>query len=113
MGTFLQRALMIAVVWMAGGLHAEISSYPYKITTTIGMVNDVVAEVAGEHANCSNIIGEGIDPHLYPLHSGIIKTGVIWAMIVWGNKKGLIGEDKPFESGAGEQIRTVVISLEG
>ncbi len=27
MGTFLQRALMIAVVWMAGGLHAEISSY--------------------------------------------------------------------------------------
>ncbi len=30
-----------------------------------------------------------------------------------GNKKGLIGEDKPLESGAGEQIRTVVTSLEG
>ena len=50
---------------MASGVHAEISSYPYKITTTVGMVNDIVEVVAGEHAVCSNIIGEGIDPHLY------------------------------------------------
>lgn len=50
---------------IACNLHAEISSYPYKITTTVGMVNDIVEEVAGEHAICSNIIGEGIDPHLY------------------------------------------------
>ena len=60
------RAFLSTVaVCMASGLHAEISSYPYKITTTVGMVNDIVEVVAGEHAVCSNIIGEGIDPHLY------------------------------------------------
>ena len=39
--------------------------YPYKITTTIGMVGDIVRQVAGEAAVVRNIIGEGVDPHLY------------------------------------------------
>ena len=34
-------------------------------------------------------------------------------MVIKPNKKGLIREDKPLENGAGEQIRTVVTSLEG
>jgi manganese/zinc/iron transport system substrate-binding protein len=38
---------------------------PYKITTTVGMVTDIVKQVAGEKAVVTGIIGEGVDPHLY------------------------------------------------
>ena len=56
-----------------------------KVVTTIGMVNDVVARVAGQHASCANLIGEGVDPHLYkPTSSDVIK---------------LLGADAVFYSG--------------
>ena len=38
---------------------------PYEITTTCGMVTDIVRVIAGEHATVSGMIGEGIDPHLF------------------------------------------------
>lgn len=38
---------------------------PYKVVTTVGMVSDIVKQVAGEKANVSGIIGAGVDPHLY------------------------------------------------
>lgn len=38
---------------------------PYKVVTTVGMVTDIVREVAGDKANVEGIIGEGVDPHLY------------------------------------------------
>jgi len=40
-------------------------SYPYVVTTTVGMVTDVVKQVAGDKATVTGIIGSGIDPHLY------------------------------------------------
>jgi manganese/zinc/iron transport system substrate-binding protein len=40
-------------------------SYPYKAVCTVGMVTDIVRNVAGEKANVTGIIGEGVDPHLY------------------------------------------------
>lgn len=50
-----------------------IRTYPYTITTTIGMVNDIVKQVAGDKAVVKNIIGEGIDPHLYkPTRNDIV-----------------------------------------
>jgi len=39
--------------------------YPYKIVTTCGMVTDIVAIVAGEHAVVSGLMGPSVDPHLY------------------------------------------------
>lgn len=42
-----------------------ISKYPYDITSTTGMVTDIVRAVAGEKAVVEGIIGEGVDPHLY------------------------------------------------
>ncbi len=41
------------------------TTYPYKITTTVGMITDIVRQVSGGHAVVEGIIGEGIDPHLY------------------------------------------------
>lgn len=36
-----------------------------QIVTTCGMVTDIVRVVAGEHADVTGLIGEGIDPHLF------------------------------------------------
>ena len=38
---------------------------PFDVVCTVGMVADVVRAVAGDRANVTNIIGEGVDPHLY------------------------------------------------
>ena len=37
----------------------------YKAVATVGMIADIVREVAGDHAEVEGIIGEGVDPHLY------------------------------------------------
>jgi manganese/zinc/iron transport system substrate-binding protein len=39
--------------------------YPYKIVATTGMVADIVKQVAGDKAHVVNLIGAGVDPHLY------------------------------------------------
>ena len=44
---------------------AAARSSPYRITATIGMVADIVRQVAGDRASVDAIIGEGVDPHLY------------------------------------------------
>jgi manganese/zinc/iron transport system substrate-binding protein len=41
------------------------ASYPYNVVTTVGMVSDIVHQVAGDKAKVTGLIGEGIDPHLY------------------------------------------------
>jgi len=47
---------------------------PYRVVTTVGMITDVVRNVAGEHATVEGIIGEGIDPHVYkPTRGDVVK----------------------------------------
>ena len=47
---------------------------PYHIVTTVGMITDVVKEVAGDRANVTGLIGEGVDPHLYnPTRSDVVQ----------------------------------------
>ncbi len=43
---------------------------PYKIVCTIGMVADIVRNVAGDLAHVEAIIGDGVDPHLYQATRG-------------------------------------------
>ena len=38
---------------------------PYRIVTSVGMVGDIVDNVAGNKAEVSIIMGSGVDPHLY------------------------------------------------
>lgn len=38
---------------------------PYRVAATIGMVADIVRQVAGDRGEVTAIIGEGVDPHLY------------------------------------------------
>lgn len=52
---------------------ASPQTYPYKVTTTVGMITDIVRQVAGDKAQVNGIIGEGIDPHLYkPTRSDVL-----------------------------------------
>ena len=57
-------------------------SYPIKIGTTIGMVADIVREVSGDKASVKNIIGSGVDPHVYnPTRSDVatlLKSDIIF-----------------------------------
>lgn len=47
---------------------------PYRVLCTVGMITDIVRNVAGEHAQVEGIIGEGIDPHLYrPTRGDVVK----------------------------------------
>jgi manganese/zinc/iron transport system substrate-binding protein len=57
-------------------------SYPYKVATTVGMVADIVRHVAGERAEVSGIIGEGVDPHLYKATSADV-TELLGADVVF------------------------------
>lgn len=38
---------------------------PYTIVTTVAMVTDIVRQVAGDKAEVTGLVGEGVDPHLY------------------------------------------------
>ena len=47
---------------------------PYKIVCTVGMITDIVRNLAGDYAEVEGIIGEGIDPHLYkPTRGDVVK----------------------------------------
>ena len=58
----------------AGAPKAAPASYPYKIGTTIGMITDIVRQVAGDKAQVTGVIGESVDPHLFRASSRDVAT---------------------------------------
>lgn len=47
---------------------------PVRVVATIGMIADVVRNVAGQHAEVEGLIGEGVDPHLYkPTRTDVVR----------------------------------------
>lgn len=46
---------------------------PIQVTATVGMIADIVREVAGDRAVVEGIIGEGVDPHLHKPTSADVK----------------------------------------
>lgn len=48
-------------------------TYPYQVVTTVGMISDIVREIADTKAEVKGLIGEGVDPHLYsPTRSDVV-----------------------------------------
>lgn len=41
-----------------------------KVTTTVNMVSDLVREIAGEYVEVSELMGPGVDPHLFKASAG-------------------------------------------
>lgn len=57
-----------------GGVQQRDGDEPYQIVCTVGMITDVVRNIAGEQAVVEGIIGEGVDPHLYkPTRADVVK----------------------------------------
>ena len=50
------------------------ASGTYQVTATVGMIADIVREVAGNRAEVKGIIGEGVDPHVYKPTSTDVKA---------------------------------------
>ncbi|MAE66624.1 MAG: manganese transporter [Phycisphaeraceae bacterium] len=71
------------------------STHPYKIATTVGMITDIVRGVAGDKANVTGIIGEGVDPHLYRATRNDIATLMASDVIFYN---GLLLEGKMADS---------------
>jgi manganese/zinc/iron transport system substrate-binding protein len=75
----------LAIVLFAASLSQAIpykGKYPIRAAATVGMVADIVREVAGERAAVTNIIGSGVDPHVYsPTRSDVavlLKSDIIF-----------------------------------
>ena len=67
-----------SVLW-AGTFQKQ---YPMKAGTTVGMVADIVREVGGDKVSVTNIIGSGVDPHVYNPTRGdvavLLKSDIIF-----------------------------------
>jgi len=69
-------AVMTTALLLAGcsGSQApKATNEVWKVTATTGMVADIVKQVGGEHVAVTQLMGAGVDPHLYKASEGDIK----------------------------------------
>jgi len=89
------------------------SAEPYKVVCTVGMITDIVRNVAGDYAQVEGIIGEGVDPHLYkPTRGDVVKLSQ--ADVVFYN--GLLLEGKMTDvlvsvANSGKPVRAVTEAI--
>jgi manganese/zinc/iron transport system substrate-binding protein len=60
-----RKSTIFGLLALASMLSQPGGAEPYKAAATVGMIADIVREVAGDRAQVEGIIGEGVDPHLY------------------------------------------------
>lgn len=71
--------MLLSLSGCSGALDEEAASspdpeQPYRIVCTVGMITDIVRNVAGDYAQVEGIIGEGVDPHLYkPTRGDVVQ----------------------------------------
>lgn len=79
------------VVALSIGAAPAVAQDKLTIVATTGMIADIARQVAGEHAEVTQLMGEGVDPHLYKATRSDI-TRMLRADIVFYN--GLLLEGK-------------------
>ncbi|MBX3727637.1 MAG: zinc ABC transporter substrate-binding protein [Candidatus Sumerlaeia bacterium] len=61
--------LLALFAWTVGcqapAAEPRADSAPYRVVATTGMVADLVRHVAGDKADVVQLVGDGVDPHLY------------------------------------------------
>ncbi|MFP4387374.1 MAG: metal ABC transporter solute-binding protein, Zn/Mn family [Desulfococcaceae bacterium] len=74
-------AIQVFLLLLAGfsifgdAAHAEYDGdYPYSAAATVGMVADIVGEVAGDKAEVVRIVDAGVDPHNFTPTRGDVAT---------------------------------------
>ncbi|HYF65999.1 MAG TPA: zinc ABC transporter substrate-binding protein, partial [Herpetosiphonaceae bacterium] len=70
--------LMILALTLAGcgassAAKGDVSQRPVRVTTTVGMISDIVQNVGGERVSVTGLMGPGVDPHLYKPSASDIK----------------------------------------
>jgi manganese/zinc/iron transport system substrate-binding protein len=96
---------MVGIALASGSAAAE----PLRVVATTGMIADIVRGVAGERAEVTQLMGEGVDPHLYKATRSDIAR-MLNADIVFYN--GLLLEGKMTDAlvraaGAGKAVFAV------
>ncbi|WP_199620565.1 metal ABC transporter solute-binding protein, Zn/Mn family [Paenibacillus alkalitolerans] len=72
--TVVTTALIIVLTAACGSQNASTETGgPLKVTTTIGMITDIVEQVGGERVKVTGIMPSGVDPHVYKASQGDIK----------------------------------------
>lgn len=64
---------------------------PIRVVATVGMVADIVREVGGERVNVTQLMGPGVDPHLYKGTRDDVRSILASDMVFYG---GLMLEGK-------------------
>jgi len=59
--------LFAAALLVLGGIRSALGAdgAPIRVTTTVGMVTDLVKQVGGPEVEVTGLMGAGVDPHLY------------------------------------------------
>jgi len=87
----------------------DITERPINIVTTTGMIADAVENVGGERVDVTNLMGPGIDPHLYKASEGDVSK-MANADIIFYNGLGLEAQmGEVFQQMRG-QIITVAVA---
>jgi manganese/zinc/iron transport system substrate-binding protein len=106
---FVVAALLVGCGSESSSTDPDAAKDSYTVVCTVGMITDVVRNVAGDYAEVEGIIGEGVDPHLYkPTRSDVVKLS--GADVVFYN--GLLLEGKMTNilvsvAGRGKPVRAV------
>jgi manganese/zinc/iron transport system substrate-binding protein len=87
----------------------DITERPINVVTTTGMIADAVDNVGGERVDVTNLMGPGIDPHLYKASEGDVSR-MANADIIFYNGLGLEAQmGEVFQQMRG-QIVTVAVA---
>ncbi|OXM87171.1 metal ABC transporter solute-binding protein, Zn/Mn family [Paenibacillus rigui] len=103
--------LTVAVVTAACGQSQQtsVADGKLKVTTTIGMIFDVVKQVGGGHVEVTGLMKSGVDPHLYKASQGDVKK-LEQAQIIFYNGLHLEGKMVEIFEKMAEEKPTVAVS---
>ncbi len=74
--TLVATALLVAGLTACGqplASETSLAQRKIKVTTTVGMITDIVRNVGGERVEVTGLMGPGVDPHLYKPSAGDVN----------------------------------------
>lgn len=110
MNTFFKTIPLLITLFLSGCAKPEDSAEGgFRVAATVGMIADIVREVAGPHATVEGIIGEGVDPHLYKPTSTDVKSLQAADLIFYNGLmlEGKMGDVLVRLAGSGKRVSAV------
>ena len=99
------RAISLFTISMAISLPAA----ALEIVTTTGMIGDVTRQIVGDRGSVTNIMGEGVDPHLYKPVASDVRRILAADVILYNGLKleGRMGDLFERAAGRGRFVKPV------